>query len=105
MHALVLVLILCVTLASFAVQSLGAPPLLRYAPELLSVLVTILLAIAAARRGLRLLAPKYWLVFASLLLVIGCGILINDTGAGPILAATRFYFRAIPFFFVPLVFN
>jgi len=103
MQAFTLAMILCVTLADFAVQRFKLPPLLRFLPELFSAIAIVYVLIAGTRDRFRLVAPKYWLVFGSLALICVCGVINNNPGAGPIISAMRFYFRATPFFFLAAV--
>ena len=103
MQWFVITLFLTVTLASFTVTSLGAPRLFKYLPELLSVAALLYVLIVGMRRRFDLIAPKYWVLFGALVLVIVCGIATNGVGPGPVLSGTRFYIRALPFFFLPAV--
>src|SRR5580704_6024874 len=65
------------------------------------MLVMLYVFVAGTRDRFRLVAPKYWLVFGALALVILCGIINNNPGAGPLITGLRFYFRAAPLFFLP----
>jgi len=98
----VLILLLLVTLASYA-SSLGAPRVLEFTPELMSGLILAYVLIAGPRRRFHLVNPKYWLVFGALTAIIIAGIINGGASAGPILSALRFYLRAMPLFFLPAV--
>jgi hypothetical protein len=97
------VIICCVTLNDFVDKLLGLPSLLRFLPEGLSAIVALYVLFAGMRDRFSLVAPKYWLTFGALTVVILCGIINNDSGAGPMLSGMRFYLRAVPMFFLPAV--
>ena len=46
----------------------------QYLPELLSVAALLAVVVLGVRSRFRDVQPKYWIIFAALLLVIGCGI-------------------------------
>jgi hypothetical protein len=79
------------------------PPQAAYLQEVLAIIIAGTIVIAAARNGLQNVHATYWVVFAGLLLVILCGIVINVVGSGPVFAGLRTYLRAIPLFFLPAV--
>jgi hypothetical protein len=91
-------------LSDFLVKSLELPPLLRFIPEIMSVIVIVCVLVAGTRDRFRLVAPKYWLTFAAMTVVILCGIINSGTGSGPIISGMRFYLRAVPLFFIAAVF-
>jgi hypothetical protein len=103
MQAFTLAIILCVTLAEFLVLSLNLPEFLRFLPEAMSALVIIYVLVAGTRDRFRLVAPKYWLTFGALALVLLCGIINGEPGPGPVISGSRFYLRAVPMFFLPAV--
>ena len=91
-------------LASFATR-LGFPQILKFLPELMSGLVLVCVILAGTKRRFDLVAPKYWLVFGALVLVILCGLATNGVSSAPLVEELRFYLRAMPFFFVPAIFE
>ncbi|MGA8755876.1 MAG: hypothetical protein WB611_06035, partial [Stellaceae bacterium] len=103
MQAFILALFCCVTLDEFLVKVLSLPPILRFLPEAMSMVLAAYVLFAGMRNGFRLVAPKYWLAFGLMTLVVVCGIINNKTGAGPLLSGARFYLRSIPMFFLPAV--
>ncbi len=104
MQQLILVILCCVVLWDPIVQSLELPSFARFLPEALSVLVMLYVLIAGTRDRFRLVAPKYWLVFAALALVILAGIINSNPGAGPLISGLRLYLRALPLFFLAAAF-
>jgi hypothetical protein len=103
MQTFTLVIICCITLAEFLVQLLNLPEILRFLPEALSAVVILYVLVAGTRDRFRLVAPKYWIVFGALALVLICGIINGEPGAGPVISASRFYLRAVPLFFLAAV--
>jgi hypothetical protein len=103
MQAFILALFCCVTLSDFLIQQLSLPPIARFLPEILSGLVILYIVVAGTRDRFRLVAPKYWLFFGAMALVMLCGIIINNPGAGPLISGMRLYLRAAPLFFLPAV--
>lgn len=90
--------------ATYLVQMRIAPAPVRFLPEAMSALVFLYVVLAGTRNRFRFVRPQYWIVFGVLAAIIGCGIVANSVGAGPIVAGLRYYLRAIPFFFLPAVF-
>jgi hypothetical protein len=103
MQLLVLTIISFVMLADDLVKLLNLPTMLRFVPEALSGVLIVYVTIAGTRNHFRNVAPKYWVVFGTLAVIMLCGILNNPPGSGPVLSAMRFYLRAIPMFFLPAV--
>ncbi|MDP9009209.1 MAG: hypothetical protein M3N91_11000 [Pseudomonadota bacterium] len=103
MQGFLLVLICCVMSSDFVVYSLGLPSVMHFIPELMSGVVIVYVLIFGTRDHFRLVAPKYWLVFGALAFVMLCGIILNGTGAGPIISGMRFYLRGVPIFFLAAV--
>jgi hypothetical protein len=104
MHALVIATFMTVTLGEFLSSTTKGIGMLKLIPEMLSAVVTLLVVLLGVRRSFRLVAPKYWLVFGTLVVVIVAGILSNGEGSGPILQGARLYLRAIPMFILPAVY-
>jgi hypothetical protein len=94
-----------VTLAEYLTSLEAAPGPLRFLAELLSALVTLYVIVAGTRQGFRHVNPKYWVAFGGLAVLVVCGAISNGVAAGPVVAGMRFYLRAIPFFFLPAVYD
>jgi len=92
-----------VTIGEFIVQLLDLPPILHFIPEMVSVALIVYIVIAGTRTRFELVATKYWLAFAALAIVMLCGVVNSGTGSGPIITGMRFYFRALPMFFLAAV--
>jgi hypothetical protein len=105
MQYLMFVTILAVTTGTFLASIHAAPFGLKYAPEALSVVLLIYIAVAGARTRFRYVAPRYWLVLGALAIVVASGVLINSIAPGPLLEGCRFYLRAMPLFLLPAVFD
>ncbi len=103
MQSFILAVICAATLCDFTVQALSLPPIVRFLPEIASGFVTLYVVVAGTRDRFQLVASKYWLFFAAMALVMLCGIIINNPGAGPLISGMRFYLRAAPLFLLPAV--
>jgi hypothetical protein len=103
MQLFTLAILGCVMVCDFLVQSLALPPILRFLPECISCIVILYVLIAGTRDRFQFVAPKYWFVFIMLAVVVACGIINNNPGAGPMISGARFYFRATPLFFLAAV--
>lgn len=110
MQSLTLAMIVVVTTFEFLVRGddwgrwAVLPSVAKYVPELLSLVAVLVVVFAGTRNRFQYVRPQYWLVFGALVLTIVCGILANSVDAGPILAGTRTYLRAIPWFLIPAVY-
>jgi hypothetical protein len=85
MQYLMFVTILAVTTGSYFASIHAAPSWLKYAPEVLSLVFALYIAVAGAGNRFRYLAPRYWLVFGALALVVAGGVLGNSIAPGPLL--------------------
>ena len=103
MQAFIILIICCVMTSDFIVLTFDLPPLLHFIPEILSCVLIVYVFIFGTRDRFQSVAPKYWLVFGALAIVIVCGIVNSGTGSGSIITGMRFYLRALPMFFVPAV--
>src|SRR5271165_1979698 len=103
MHALILVIISCAMLIDFLIELLGLPPLVRFLPEFMSGIVLVYVLVVGTIERFRLVAPKYWLFFAALVLVVLCGVMNSNPGAGPVISGIRVYFRGTPLFLLAAV--
>ena len=103
MQLFVFILFILITLAQFVGDSIPSLRLFGYSPDLLSLLVLPYMVLEGIRRRFDLLAAKYCLAFGALALIAACGVVVNDVSAGPLLLSLRSYFRALPFFLLPIV--
>lgn len=104
MQALVILTFITATLGEFLSTSSKGPGALKLLPEMLSGIIALLVVLLGVRRGFARVAPKYWLVFGVLLVIIICGVLSSGEGSGPVVAGARYYLRAIPLFILPAVY-
>jgi hypothetical protein len=81
------------------------PSVAKFLPETFSLITAALVVLLGVHQNFRFVSGKYLLIFAALLVVVVCGILVNQVPPGPTLAGMRYYLRAIPFFLVPAVFD
>jgi hypothetical protein len=105
MHYVVLVAMVIVMFATSLANNGYAPGSVKYLPEAVTAVVMLCVLLAGVRQRFRLVGARYWLVFAAMAVALVGGIAVNSLGTGPIIAALRFYLRAIPFFFIPAVFQ
>ena len=103
MHALVMLIMVCITLVDYLAASAFAPPILKFVPEILAVLVALYVVFEGVRKRFHNISLKYWLVFGGMAFIITCGILSNGVGTGPTVSGIRAYVRAIPMFLLPAV--
>jgi hypothetical protein len=97
-------IVLClITFGEFVVNALGLPTFLRFLPEGMSALLLLYVVFAGTRDRFRRVAPKYWLAFGAMTVVMLCGIVNSPSGAAPMLSGARFFLRAVPLFFLPAV--
>jgi hypothetical protein len=97
-------MIFVVVLEEYLVETLGLPPILKLLPELVSLVATLIVVFVGVSNRFRFVAPKYWLGFGFVALVMVSGIVVNQVGTGPTISGMRIYLRAIPFFFIPAVY-
>jgi len=103
MQTFLLIIFGCVCTIEFIVQATGLPTLLRFAPEAISLIVAIYVFIAGTLNRFRFVPPKYWLILFGLVFIAVCGVINNAPGPGALLNGLRYYFRAAPMFFLPMV--
>jgi hypothetical protein len=103
MQALVYFIFFCAMFCDFLIDLFSLPSNIRFLPEACSLIVILYTLVAGTRDRFRFVAPKYWIVACALGLVILCGIINGDPGAGPLISGMRFYFRAAPLFLLPAV--
>jgi hypothetical protein len=105
MHYLLLVLILAVTFGDQLAASHIAPKALTFLPDLLSAVTLLYVIAAGTRQRFQYVRSTYWLVFAVVTVVIVCAAFANNEAPGPLFAGLRYYFRAIPLFLLPAVYD
>jgi hypothetical protein len=103
MQAFILAMFCVAMLNDYLIQLFDLPSIARFVPELMSAVVILYVFVAGTRDKFRLVAPKYWLIFGAMAIVILCGIINNSPGAGPVISGMRFNFRGAPFFFLAAV--
>ena len=103
MQVFVLFIFFCAMFSDFLIEKLSLPSIVRFLPEVCSAIVVLYTLVAGTHDRFRYVAPKYWLIFCALALVILCGIVNSDPGVGPVISGLRFYFRAAPLFLLAAV--
>jgi hypothetical protein len=84
--------------------SLGAiQPLLTLAPEAVSGLLFLVLALRLGKTKELFLAPKYLVIGGLLVLHMFFGLLLSDGTSGTAVAGVRDYFKFVPLFLLPAV--
>lgn len=110
MQALTLFMIVVVTTFEFLSQGdtwgnwAILPGWASYLAELLGAAALVYVVFAGTRNRFQFVRPAYWFVLGALVVMITCGVVVNEVGSGPVFAGIRNYLRAIPWFFVPAVF-
>jgi hypothetical protein len=94
-----------VTVGAYLTSTGVVPGVLKFLPEMLSAVATLYVLAAGARQRFNLVNHKYWIAFGALVIVLLCGVFSNDVAPGPIISGMRYYLRAIPFFFLPAVYD
>ena len=79
--------------------------IITWVPEVLSILITIIVIIRVAFYKTVALNKKYVLFFSAFVLHVIIGIIVNQVPAGAIIAGLRMYFKYVPLFFLPIVFD
>jgi len=96
-------LILIVCLVPYLVTEGWLPAKANYLLEGFSAVTLLYVLAAGVRNRFELVRPEYWALFAAMLIVMVCGVVLNSVGSGPIFAGIRNYFRTLPFFFIGAV--
>jgi hypothetical protein len=104
-HVLMFMVLGASTLVPYFASIGAAPGILKYLPELFSAAAALVVLAGGMRQRFAGVSPKYWLVFAAMVLVMVCGALANDEGSGPVINGVRIYVRAMPFFLLPMVYD
>jgi hypothetical protein len=80
-----------------------APGIVKFLPDLLSLVTLVYVAIEGVRQRFRYVNGKYVLLFGAITVLMLCGPLANQEAPGAIMNGARIYLRAIPLFFLPAV--
>jgi hypothetical protein len=104
MNGLVLTLILVVTTFGYLIGVGVLPHPAKYAAELMSGLVLLVVFIGGTRNRFQFVRPAYWFAFGAVGATMLCGALANSLEPGPLFAGLRSYLRAVPLFFLPAVY-
>ncbi len=110
MQLLTLFMIFTVTILDFLAQGDKFkewrifPGSVSYTVELLGAIALVYVVAAGVRSRFEGVRSTYWVLFGALALVMLCGIVVNGVGSGPIIAGLRTYMRALPWFFLPMVY-
>ena len=105
MHVFMLITLTLASMCEAVALYWKPASLAKFIPEAISILIAAAVFFEGVRRGFPNIATRYWVAFGSMIFIVVCGILTNSVGSGPIFAGLRIYFRALPLFFVPAVFN
>jgi len=85
--------------------SLGLlPKSAAFLHEIFAGVILLYVLVVGIRSRFELVRAQYWIVFACMLVVMVCGVLLNPVEPGPVFAGMRNYFRMIPFFFIGAVY-
>lgn len=106
MQAIVLTLFTAIFSLDFLGIQLGViPRSLTWLPELLSMLVTAIVIAQLGRLKGSVIPGKYKLFILLLVANTLVGIIINLAPSGAIVSGIRVYFKYLPFFFLPFVYD
>ncbi len=96
---------LVVFFLNYVIAEFKLPGIIRWFPELVSIMLLVFLVVRAAGTKNLHIAPKYALLFGILLLHIFVGVIVNGVAEGPLIAGLRYYLKFSPLFLLPAVFN
>ncbi len=111
MQALTLAMILSVTVVNFLAQGdrfrewKVLPGGMSNLFELIGAIALVYVIVAGVRSRFKLVHPAYWVAFGVLVMVMFCGVIVNAVDSWPIIAGLRIYLRALPWFFIPMVYR
>src|SRR5580700_9534269 len=105
MHYLIIATIVAASLIDQLTFNHVLPRPLAYLPEAFSAIVLLYVVVLGARQRFQYVRAPYLLVFGAVGAVMICGAFANAEAPGPLVAGLRYYARAIPFFFLPAVFE
>jgi hypothetical protein len=105
MRSLIVALLLVVCFVPYLAEQGWIPAVAKYLEEGIALVVALYVVVVGARSQFRNVRAEYWFLFAAIVAVMVCGIVINAVGSGPIFAGLRSYLRAVPLFLLPAVFT
>lgn len=107
MNKLVYLLFLFVFFLDFFHFNLGiVPRSVTWLPEILAILTCLVIVLRfAALKEKPAIHPKYVTLIALYCTIILIGIILNNTTAGSIIIGMRVYFKHLPFFLLPAVYD
>ena len=97
MNKIVYLIIILAFSIDFITANLPGGRIFRLAPEMLSALILIIVALRISQKYPIVVAPKYLLFFIVFIIAIMAGIAINTVQPGAIFAGMLIYLRYIPF--------
>src|SRR5262245_7462501 len=104
MNVLILFTFLSVTAVDYMTQIGLLPKYAKLLPDAMSAVAMLVVLFYGARNRFGLVRPAYWFVFCAMGATILCGVVANSVDAGPLISGMRRYLKAIPFFFLPIVY-
>jgi len=106
MTTLVYSLFISIFFLDYLVFKIGvALRIITWVPEVFSILITIIVVMRAVVYKTVALNKKYVLYFSAFVIHIIIGIIVNQVPAGAIVAGLRTYFRFVPLFLLPAVYD
>jgi len=106
MNRLPYILFILVFIIEFLATKLHLiPKVFKYSPELFSAVTIVLVVFRVGYVKTLALSPKYVILFALFVFHIIAGIILNGVPEGAIFAGFRYYFKFIPIFLLPVVYN
>ncbi len=103
MQSIVLLLLGIATTFDYLASMNWIPHLAVYIYELLTGVVLIYVLTMGVRDRFQFVRSAYWLLFSAIIVVLICGLVLNQVDPGPMFTGLRFYLRALPLFFLPAV--
>jgi hypothetical protein len=82
--------------------TIGAPELLKIAPEISGIVAAAVVVVRAVTHGFAQIRVVYWILVFFIALHLLFGLLVNDIGPGTAISGGRIYLRTIPFFLLAL---
>lgn len=79
--------------------------IITWIPEVFSILITIIVVMRAVVYKTVALDKKYVLFFSAFVIHVIIGIIVNRVPAGAIIAGLRMYFKFVPLFLIPAVYD
>jgi hypothetical protein len=106
MNKLFYLIVLSLFFLDFFYHSLGViPRVLTWLQEILAMVVMMFAILTFAIKKSLNVDRKYLVAIGFFLMVIVAGVILNGVGPGAIFIGIRAYFKHLPLFFLPLVYN